>query len=88
MSVTFDLPLHIERSLRHDLGDLDRAAKEAALVELYRQRKLSHAELAQSLGLARDQTDGLLKTHGVVEDSPSTEEFEAELDFVDRRMRK
>lgn len=88
MSVTFELPSNIEQSLRHELGDLDRAAKEAALIELYRQRRISHAELAQSLGLSRDQTDGMLKTHGVTEDSPSMEEFEAELDFIDRRLQR
>ena len=52
MPVTFDLPEDIEQSLRHQLGDLDRAAKEAALVELYRQERLTHYQLAQALGRA------------------------------------
>ena len=87
MSVTFDLPLNVESSLRKQLGDLNRAAKEAALVELYRQGVLAHAHLAQALSLSRDETDALLKKYHVVEDSPSPEAFRTELDFVDRRLR-
>jgi hypothetical protein len=87
MPVSFDLPVEVERSLRRDLGDLDGAAKEAALVELYRQQKLSHCELAQALGLSRDETDGVLKKHHVTEDSPSLEEFRAELDFLDHHRK-
>jgi hypothetical protein len=40
-------------------------AKEAALVELYRQHKLTHHELAIALGLGRFSTDALLKKYGV-----------------------
>ena len=85
MTVSFELPPAIEQSLRSELGDLNLAAKEALLVERYRQHKLSHLALSEALGLSRDQTDGLLKKHGVTEDSPSLEEFRAELDFLDRR---
>ena len=42
MSVTFQLPDDIEQQLRHDLAGLDEVAKEAALVELYRQAKITH----------------------------------------------
>jgi predicted HTH domain antitoxin len=65
MAVSFELPTEIEKSLRKEFGDLDRAAKEAALVELYRQHKLTHYELSQSLGLSRFETEALLKKHGV-----------------------
>lgn len=65
MSVSFQLPVEIEQSLRKEVGDLDRVAKEAAMVELYRQRKLTHHELALVLGLTRDQTESMLKAHGV-----------------------
>jgi len=80
MSVSFDLPIDVESQLRQRLGDLDRAAKEAALVELYRQGRLSHFELAKALGLSRLQTDDLLKRHHVTEDLMSLEELRIELD--------
>jgi predicted HTH domain antitoxin len=68
MSVTFDLPPEIETGLRQAIGDLDQAAKEAALVELYRQRKLTHHELSRALGLSRFEVDALLKRRGVAYD--------------------
>jgi hypothetical protein len=49
------------------------------LVELYRQDKLSHHELSQAMGLNRFQTDGVLKRHGVTEDLPTNEEYDAAL---------
>jgi hypothetical protein len=79
MAVTFQLPGDIEQSLRRELGDLDQAAKEAALVELYRQDKLTHFELSQSLGIERFETDAVLKRHGVTEDLPTAEELAEEL---------
>jgi hypothetical protein len=65
MAVTFGLPSEIEQRLRQQFGDLDQTAKEAALVELYRQHKLTHHELAEALGRSRFSTDELLKQHGV-----------------------
>lgn len=57
------------------LGDLDEAAKQAALVELYRQRTLTHHELGTALGLDRFETEALLKKHNVTEDLITTEEL-------------
>jgi hypothetical protein len=85
MAVKFDLPTDIEQRLRRELGDLDHAAKEAALVELYRQQSLTQPQLAHALGLSRDQTDALLKRHGVTEDLLTPAELRDELDFLDRR---
>ena len=65
MAVTFELPIEIEKTLREALGDLDLAAKEALLVELYRQERLTQHQLAIALGLSRVQTDALLKRHEV-----------------------
>lgn len=75
-TVSFQLPDHIERQLRQKLGDLDVAAKEAALVELYRQGQLSHGKLAESLGISRYETDAVLKRHNVTEDLLTREEFD------------
>jgi len=84
MSVTVQIPADVERRLRSQINDLDAEAKEAMLVEFYRQGKLSHYELAEALGLARYETDGLLKRHNVTEDSPSLDEIRSELDSIDR----
>ncbi|HUO07480.1 MAG TPA: UPF0175 family protein [Phycisphaerae bacterium] len=79
MSVTIDLPSEVEQRLRAQCPNLDAEAKEAMLVELYRQEKLSHHELSQALGLSRFETDGLLKMHNVTEDLPTNDELEAAL---------
>ena len=52
-TVSFQLPDDVEQQLRRELGDLDAVAKEAALVELYRQGQLSHGKLAEGLGISR-----------------------------------
>jgi predicted HTH domain antitoxin len=84
MSVQFDLPADIERRLRAQFANLDAAAKEAALVELYRQSRLTHYELAQAMGVSRLETDTLLRRHGVTEDLMTVEEFRQELRALGR----
>lgn len=86
MPVSFELPSEIERHLRQQLGDLNRAVKEAALVELYRQAKLTHHELAQGLGLSRLETDEVLKRHHVTEDLLTVEEFDRQVDELRRGL--
>ncbi|MCX7414149.1 MAG: UPF0175 family protein [Planctomycetia bacterium] len=75
MSITFDLPAAVEQQLRRDVTNLDVLAKEAALVELYRQGMISHHQLGLSLGMTRFETDGLLKRHHVTEDLITAEEL-------------
>lgn len=65
MSISFDIPKDIEHQLRTAGADLNREAKEAFLVELYRQHKISHRQLGEMLDLERYETDGLLKKHNV-----------------------
>ena len=65
MAVTFELPREIEKSLRDQLADLDQAAKEALLVELYRQRKLTQDQFASALGISWYESEGVLKRHEV-----------------------
>ena len=81
-TVSFQLPENVERQLRRELGDLDAAAKEAALVELYRQGQLSHGKLAEGLGISRYQTDAVLKRHNVTEDFLSREEFDQQVESL------
>ena len=76
MAVTVELPADVEKRLRAESPDLESEAKEAMLVELYRQDKLSHYELSQALGLERFETDAVLKKHKVTEDLPTAEEIE------------
>jgi predicted HTH domain antitoxin len=68
MAVSFQLPLDLEQNLRHDFTNLNREAKEAFLVTLYRQGKLSHLALSQALSLDRFETEELLHKHNVTED--------------------
>jgi hypothetical protein len=84
MAVSFQLPSEIEKSLRQELGNLDETAKEATLIELYRQQKLSQHELAVAMGITRLEVEALLKKHHVTEDLPSAEEYDAALS----RLRK
>jgi len=79
MTVSFQLPGTIEAQLRRELVDLDQVAKEAALVGLYRQEKLTHHELATALGLDRFETEALLRRHRVTEDCVTLEELDQQL---------
>ena len=79
MTITFTVPPTIERLLGEDGLDLNLAAKEAALVELYRREKISHGELAQALGSSRHETDAVLQRHGVTEDLITPEELAAQV---------
>jgi len=79
MAIRIELPSAIEERLRADLGDLAVAGKEAMLVELYRQGRVSHGELAEALGLSRYETDGVLKRHNVTEDLLAGDELDAQV---------
>jgi hypothetical protein len=75
MAITIQLPPKIEEELRRDIFDLDQAAKESMLVGLYRQKRLTHGQLAQSLGLDRFETEDLLHRHNVTEDLGTLEDY-------------
>lgn len=79
MAVTIQLPPDVEQRLRAETPNLDIEAKEALLVELYRQDRLSRYELALALGLSRFETDAVLKRHNVTEGLPTSEELEEDL---------
>jgi predicted HTH domain antitoxin len=88
MSIAFSLPVGVEEDLRAQLGDLDYAAKEAAVVELYRQGTLSHGQFAESLGVSRNEANAVLKRHNVTEDLPTMEEFDEQMDELRRLLDK
>ena len=79
MAVTFELPALIEQQLRGEWADFDAVAKEAALVELYRQGRLTHHQLATALGLDRFATEDLLHQHQVTEDILSADALGAQV---------
>lgn len=85
-TIAFDLPDNVRDHLSSIVTNVDGAAKEAALVEMYRQGQLSHGALAECLGMSRDEVDALLKRHHVVEDLQSVEEFERDLAQVQRML--
>ncbi|MFZ1006990.1 MAG: UPF0175 family protein [Candidatus Sulfotelmatobacter sp.] len=85
-TVSFQLPESIEQQLRAQLGDLDAVAKEAALVEMYRQGQLTQFQLATALGITRLQVDGVLKRHHVTEDLVTVEEHNAEMATLRKLM--
>lgn len=79
MAITFEIPADLEENLARELGNLNQAAKESALVELYRQGRISRPELSRALDLSRYETDGLLKRHGVTEDLITPEQLDEQL---------
>jgi len=79
MAVNFQLPASMERSLRSELRDLDEFAREAVLVEFYRQDRITQLELAEAMQLTRMEVEALLKKHNVTEDLPTTDEYNAAL---------
>jgi hypothetical protein len=77
MNITFEIPTEIEEVLQSTGTDPGRAAKESLLVELYRQRRITHHQLGEALDLNRYEVDGVLKRHNVLLDL-SLEDFDAE----------
>jgi predicted HTH domain antitoxin len=65
MTISFEIPHEIEHALSSNGSDLSDEAREAFLVELYRQDRISHHQLTEALGLSRIETDGVLKRHKV-----------------------
>jgi predicted HTH domain antitoxin len=78
MAVSFQLPQDLENELRSGPRDLDAEAKEALLVSLYRQGRLSHLALSRALGLDRFETEDVLRKHNVTEDLGTVEDYLAD----------
>jgi predicted HTH domain antitoxin len=65
MTITFEIPGEIVQELGSKGADLSGQAREAFLVDLYRQERITHHQLSEALGLSRYETDGVLKRHNV-----------------------
>jgi len=83
MTVSFQIPSKMEENLRKDVPDLDAEAKEAFLVALYRQGKVSHCALSEALELDRFETEEVLHKHNVIEDLGTAEDVLAEVRAVE-----
>lgn len=81
MSISFEIPQDIEQQLHGTGVDLSRKAREAFLVELYREDAITHGQLSRALGLDGYETDGVLKQHGVALEI-SVEELRAEAESL------
>ncbi len=65
MNISFEIPGEIEQELSSNRADLNGEAREAFLVDLYRQDRITHHQLSEALGLSRLETEGILKRHQV-----------------------
>ena len=65
MNISFEIPGEIEQELSNNGADLNGEAREAFLVDLYRQDRITHHQLAEALALSRLETEGVLKRHQV-----------------------
>lgn len=64
MAITFHLPQDVENALRERFGDLSQAAKEAFLVQSYRESRLSLGQIAGVLGMGVIETQAWLAERG------------------------
>jgi predicted HTH domain antitoxin len=81
MTISFELPQNIEQQALTNGADLNREAKVAYLVDLYRRERITRDDLSEALGLGFHQTEQLFKEHGIGNDF-TLEEFQAERAFL------
>jgi predicted HTH domain antitoxin len=67
-------------------SNVDAAAKEAVIVELYRRGQISHGALAECLGLSRHEADALLGRHHVTEDLLNLAEYGEQMRALRARL--
>ena len=80
MTITFELPQNIEQQVRTNGTDVNREAKVAYLLDLYRQDRISHAQLREALDVSFHEAERLIKEHGAGH-GISIEEFAEEREF-------
>jgi predicted HTH domain antitoxin len=78
LNVTVDLPAEVEKRLREESPSLEADVREAYVLELFRQGKISHAELSGLLGLDRFETDAYLKRRNVFSGSLTMDDLKAD----------
>jgi len=85
-TITFEIPDNIEQHLAAAGSNVDVAAKEAVIFELYRRGQISHGALAECLGLSRHEAADLLGRHHVTEDLLSPEDFREQMRALRARL--
>ena len=75
MTVTFEIPPHVEQRLLAEQRDIGAEAKESFLVDLYRRGQLTHFDLSKALGLDRFETEDVLHKHNVTEDLGTLQDY-------------
>ena len=85
--VTFELPQDIEEGLRGELGDLSQAAKEAFLVQCYRDERISAGQVAEILGRGVLETETWLAERGALMHY-SVEDFETDWKALAAKLRE
>lgn len=86
MSVTFSLTERLENTLREEQVDLAQLAREATLVALFRQGKISHGQMAECLDTSCNEVDGILKRHNVTEDLLTWEELQEQVNSINKTL--
>jgi len=77
MNLTIHRPDELAQELTAAGGDLSRRALEGFALEEYKRGRLTRPALRKLLGFStRDQLDGFLKCHAVVEDLPTVADLE------------
>ncbi|HEV3022566.1 MAG TPA: UPF0175 family protein [Pirellulales bacterium] len=86
MSVTIEIPKHIEEALVRDLGpSLADTAREALAIGLYQSERLSLGQVAEMLGIAVYEAASLMKSRGV-EVPYSIDEFDRDQESLERML--
>lgn len=78
IAVHLRLPEDLAAKVRSESKDLDKEVTEAYALQLFREGRITHHELAQALGLDRFETDAYLKAHNVFEGSLTMDDLEEE----------
>jgi hypothetical protein len=87
MTIRFELPQDIEQQVRANGADLNREANVAYLLDLYRQERISHAQLREALDVSFHEAEMLIKEHGAGHDI-AVAEFEAEREFLKKARQR
>ena len=79
MNITLEIPDEVARHLAASGADLSRRAIEALAIEEYKSGRLTRPAMRQLLGFTtRDQLEGFLKAHAIIEDLPTLDDLERE----------
>ena len=88
LTVKLELPESVEKIALEESHNLDSEVRDAYVLELFRQGRLTHFELSQALGLDRFETDAYLKRHNVYEGSLTLEDLEEQRKISDEVMQR